>query len=105
MVRVTAVNTSANLLMRLRQAPTDQEAWGEFVLRYGPIIYGWCRRWELQEADAQDLTQDVLVKLAEKMRSFAYDPSRSFRAWLKTLTRHALRDSGQTRAGRIARAC
>lgn len=84
--------TSASLLARLRLAPADQAAWGEFVDRYGPKVYGWCRHWRLQEADAQDVTQDVLVRLAGKMRGFDYDPSRSFRAWLKTLTRHALSD-------------
>jgi RNA polymerase sigma-70 factor (ECF subfamily) len=59
------------------------------VRRYGPAIYGWCRRWAIQEADAQDVTQDVLLKLADKLRTFTYDPARSFRGWLKTLTHHA----------------
>ena len=84
--------TRASLLARLRQAPADQAAWAEFVERYGRKIYGWCRHWGLQEADAQDVAQDVLVRLAGKMRGFDYDPSRSFRAWLKTLARHALSD-------------
>lgn len=88
----TESRTSASLLARLRTSPADQTAWGEFVDRYGRKIYGWCRHWGLQESDAQDVTQDVLVRLAEKMRGFAYDPSRSFRAWLKTVTRHALSD-------------
>jgi RNA polymerase sigma-70 factor (ECF subfamily) len=59
------------------------------VRRYGGQIYRWCRRWQLQEADAQDVTQTVLVKLAQKMRTFHYDPARSFRAFLKTLTHYA----------------
>jgi RNA polymerase sigma-70 factor (ECF subfamily) len=88
----TESRTSASLLARLRQAPADQAAWAEFVDRYGPKVHGWCRHWRLQEADAQDVTQDVLVRLAAKMRGFTYDPSRSFRAWLKTLARHALSD-------------
>ena len=85
----TESRTSASLLARLRQAPADQEAWAEFVDHYGPKVYGWCRHWRLQEADAQDVTQDLLLKLAGKMQDFAYDPARSFRAWLKTLARHA----------------
>jgi RNA polymerase sigma-70 factor (ECF subfamily) len=51
----------------------------------------------MQEADAQDVTQNVLVKLAQKMRDFTYDPTRSFRAWLKTLTAHAWSDFFQAR--------
>jgi RNA polymerase sigma-70 factor (ECF subfamily) len=30
--------------------------------------------------------------LARKIRDFTYDPARSFRAWLKTVTHHAWRD-------------
>ena len=84
--------TRVTLLARLRQDPTDQVAWGVFVERYGRHIYRWCRQWQLQDADAEDVTQDILLKLAQKLRDFAYDPSRSFRGWLKTLTHHAWRD-------------
>jgi RNA polymerase sigma-70 factor (ECF subfamily) len=101
MDRGSETRTSSTLLDRLRRAPVDQTAWAEFVDRYGPRIHGWCKRWKLQEADTQDITQDVLVKLADKMRTFAYDPARSFRGWLKTLTQHAcidLLDSRKRRA-------
>jgi RNA polymerase sigma-70 factor (ECF subfamily) len=84
--------TRVTLLGRLRQDPTDQAAWDVFVERYGRHIYRWCRRWKLQDADAEDVTQDILMKLARKLRDFAYDPSRSFRGWLKTLAHHAWRD-------------
>ena len=87
----TAV-TRASLLSRLRCAPQDPSAWDDFVGRYGPRILAWCRRWGLQEADAQDVSQEVLVLLAVKLRTFVYDPSRGFRAWLKLLTRHAWSD-------------
>jgi RNA polymerase sigma-70 factor (ECF subfamily) len=86
------LSTRTSLLLRLRQAPPDQEAWAEFVDRYGPQIHGWCRRWGLQEADAQDVTQTVLLQLASKLQTFSYDPSQRFRAWLKTLTHHAWSD-------------
>ena len=84
--------TSPTLLGRLRQDPNHQAAWGKFVERYGPKIYGWCRQRQLQDADAQDVTQDVLLRLARKLRAFVYDPTRSFRAWLRTLTQHAWSD-------------
>ena len=84
--------TSVTLLGRLRQDPKDQAAWNDFVARYEPKILQWCRGWRLQESDAQDVTQDVLLKLSGLLAKFAYDPSRSFRGWLKTLTHHAWRD-------------
>jgi RNA polymerase sigma-70 factor (ECF subfamily) len=84
--------TSASLLARLGGATLDQEAWSQFAQRYGRQVYRWCRKRQLQEADAQDVTQGILVKLAVKLRTFRYDPARSFRAYLKTLTRYALCD-------------
>jgi len=84
--------TSLSLLERLRQAPANQEAWEEFVERYGRRIYGWCRAWHVQDADAKDVTQMVLLKLARKMGTFTYDPAGSFRSWLKTVTQHVLSD-------------
>ena len=60
--------------------------------RYHPKIYGWCKAWGLQEADAEDVAQDVLAKLTQKMASFRYDQSRCFRAWLKTITQRVLSD-------------
>jgi RNA polymerase sigma factor (sigma-70 family) len=84
--------TSATLLGRLRQPATDQAAWTEFVRRYGRLIYQWCRRWRLPEAEAEEVTQVVLVRLVEKLRGFDYDPARSFRAYLKTLTHYAWLD-------------
>src|SRR5262249_50937715 len=94
--------TQVTLLGRLRSDPADAAAWGEFVEHYGPKIYAWCRRWNAQDADADDVTQTVLLKLAAKLRDFAYDPSRSFRSWLKTLTHHAWYDlqKAQQRPGR-----
>jgi RNA polymerase sigma-70 factor (ECF subfamily) len=77
-----------SLLERLRQATTDQEAWREFVDRYAPTIHSWCRRWGLQQADAQDVTQAVLLILARRLKTFTYDPAASFRGWLHTVTRH-----------------
>jgi len=92
--------THATLLARLRQDPTDQVAWDAFVERYGRHVYRWCRQWKLQDADAEDVTQEILAKLARKLRDFHYDPSRSFRGWLKTVAHHAWRDFVDTRPSR-----
>jgi RNA polymerase sigma-70 factor (ECF subfamily) len=91
-------HTSATLLGRLRLQPGDPAAWADFVNRYGPRIQQWCRARGLQPADAEDVTQAVLLKLLDKMRTFVYDPAQSFRAWLKTVTHNAL--SNYLRSGR-----
>ena len=97
-----SLRTSATLLARLRQMPPDQATWGEFTERYGRKILGWCCRWGLQDADAQDVTQTVLLKLVEKMQTFVYDPSRSFRAWLRTVARNAWNDYWEGRGRAVA---
>jgi RNA polymerase sigma factor (sigma-70 family) len=97
MTDVPDLRTSATLLGRLRDVPADQMAWSEFVDRYGAVIYGWCRRWHLQDADAKDATQAVLATLCVKMRTFRYDETLSFRGWLRTLTHHTLSDLASRR--------
>jgi RNA polymerase sigma-70 factor (ECF subfamily) len=85
--------TRVTLLERLaRSGARDQAAWEEFVEHYGRKIYRWCRHWQVQEADAHDISQTVLLSLARRFQNFAYDPERSFRAWLKTVTRNAWKD-------------
>jgi RNA polymerase sigma-70 factor (ECF subfamily) len=93
--------TSASLLGRLNTDPGDAAAWEQFVNRYGPRLLQWCSHWGLQDADAQDVTQNVLLMVARQMRTFRYDPERSFRGWLKTVTRVAWSKflEGQRRAG------
>jgi RNA polymerase sigma factor (sigma-70 family) len=82
-------DTSLTLLERLQKNPDDPLAWQLFVERYQPRIRRWCVTWGLQDSDADDVAQDVLVKLFAALRKFQYDPSKSFRAWLKTVTQHA----------------
>lgn len=84
--------TSITLLGKLREQPGSPAHWQDFVQRYRPRIYAYCLGCSLQPADAEDVTQSVLLKLVVKMRDFRYDPAQSFRGWLATVTRHALSD-------------
>jgi RNA polymerase sigma-70 factor (ECF subfamily) len=85
----SGLGTRASLLLRLRD-PKDGEAWQTFVDVYAPLVYGYCRR-GLQEADAADVTQEVLTAVARGMPGFTYDPQRGrFRDWLGTLVRRRL---------------
>ncbi|MBX9625876.1 MAG: sigma-70 family RNA polymerase sigma factor [Gemmataceae bacterium] len=85
----SAAHTSPTLLARLGGSVTDAAAWDQFVRRYGGRVLGWCRHWGLQPADAEDVCQDVLLKVARQMRTFRYEPGKSFRGWLKTVARSA----------------
>jgi RNA polymerase sigma-70 factor (ECF subfamily) len=54
---------------------------------YGPLIYRFCRRRGLQNADARDVVQNVFVAVRRGIARFEYDPGRGrFRSWLGTIT-------------------
>ncbi|MFO0891605.1 MAG: sigma-70 family RNA polymerase sigma factor [Isosphaeraceae bacterium] len=83
--------TRASLLLRIRD-PGDRDSWGEFVEVYAPLVHQMARRAGLQDADASDLTQDVLRSVARSIHRLDYDPARgTFRGWLYTIARNALR--------------
>jgi RNA polymerase sigma-70 factor (ECF subfamily) len=89
--------TRLTLLVRLRDVG-NAEAWAEFVDLYAPLLYRLARRHGLQDADAADLTQDVLRAVVNALPRLAYDPGRgSFRGWLFTVARNQLRKFANAR--------
>lgn len=84
----------ARLLKRLRQS-TDEQAWAQFAQRYTPLIWYWARRWGLQEHDAADLVQDVLLVLVRKLPQFIFRQHKSFRGWLRKVTLNKWRENGR----------
>src|SRR5262249_46306355 len=69
----------------------DEAAWQEFVELYAPLVYGYARRQGLQDADAADLSQEVLRAVAGAISRLDYDPARgAFRNWLFTIVRRKL---------------
>jgi RNA polymerase sigma factor (sigma-70 family) len=87
-----APGTSISLLDRLRLTPDDPAAWRDFSDRYTAVIYDWCRHWRLQDADARDVTQMVMLKLIRRLRTFEYDPKKSFRNWLRKVAHDSWAD-------------
>src|SRR6266576_164992 len=82
--------TQPSLLIRLGDKQ-DTVAWAQFVEVYAPLVYGFARKHGLQDADAADLTQEVLRAVAGAVPRLDYDPARgSFRAWLLTVVRNKL---------------
>lgn len=74
--------TQFDLLMRVRDT-TDRSAWEEFASTYRPAIYRFARHRGLQEADAEDLAQNVLAAVADRIGEWEPDPERGrFRTWL-----------------------
>jgi len=83
----SSLHTRPSLLVRIRD-PQDAESWRAFVELYTPPVLRYCRLRGLQDADAADVTQEVMAQVARSMRSFQYSPERGrFRDWLGTIAR------------------
>jgi RNA polymerase sigma-70 factor (ECF subfamily) len=92
-----SVRTRPSLLARIKDTG-DRQAWAEFVDIYAPLIYGFAQKQGLQDADAADLTQEVLGAVARSAARLDYDPARgTFRGWLFRVVRNELCDFGAAR--------
>jgi RNA polymerase sigma-70 factor (ECF subfamily) len=93
-----SLTTRPSLLARIRDLQ-DRQAWSQFVEVYGPVVYGYARKRGLQEADASDLTQEVMRAVAAAASHLEYDARKGlFRGWLYTVARNKLHDFHAARA-------
>ena len=80
--------TKPSLLLRLRDSQ-DQQAWSTFLEIYQPLIYRIVRQRRIQDADAREVTQEVLLAVAGSIDRWEADPNRgTFRGWLTTIARN-----------------
>lgn len=85
---VSPPETRASLILRLKNVD-DVAAWDEFVGLYGPVIYRAARARDLQPTDAENLVQQVLLKVTKSITRWLERSERGpFRAWLLTIARN-----------------
>lgn len=94
-----SIETRASLLLRLRRAD-DTAAWSDFVAIYEPVIYRLARSRGLQDADAREVTQDVLLAVASAIHRFDPEKQPKFSGWLARVTRNAAIDHLRRRCHR-----
>lgn len=95
-----ATTTPFSLLERLQQKPEDGD-WQRLVQVYGPLIRNWLRACSLQQADQEDLAQDVLAAVVRKLPEFRHNTrAGAFRAWLRTITVNRLREFWRSKQSR-----
>ena len=78
MDRVNSRSTSPTLLGPVSNWQ-DHLAWVDFRDRYHPLIQHWCRRYGLDDDSVSEVGQRIWIELAERMKTFRYDPNRTFR--------------------------
>lgn len=83
--------TRMSLIARARDR-ADAAAWAEFASLYQPLILRVARHAGLQEADAEDIAQDVMRNVAVALPGLAIRPDGGFRRWLFTTTRNRITD-------------
>jgi RNA polymerase sigma factor (sigma-70 family) len=97
-------STHVSLLCDMNKAGRRDEAWAAFQSRYRGLIHGWCLRRGLPPEGADDLTQDVLLKLFRHLPRYRHEPSRGqFRGWLKAVVNNALTDFRRRQRRRLER--
>ncbi len=93
MVRTPEQEAEQQALVRLvRQCMAgDQPAWQQLVVSQHRRIYAICYRFTGSASDAEDLTQDVFLKLYRNLASFDVQKG-NFQTWITTLARNLLVD-------------
>ena len=83
--------TSLSLLERLRHSP-ENEGWNRLADLYTPLLRAWLRRYDVQDSDANDLVQEVLLAVSKDLGKFEHrgQPG-AFRGWLKAILINRLR--------------
>ena len=89
--------TSLTLIDHLCRTP-DGESWERLVEIYSPLLRRWIGRYEIQDSDADDLIQDVLLVVMQELPSFAHNRRRgAFRAWLRSIVVNRVRNFWRNR--------
>lgn len=84
-------STSLSLLERVKTQ--DEEAWQRLAGLYEPLVLRWCQFQRLQDADAADVQQQVLIAVHRKISEFRREPPhRTFRGWLRSITQSKILD-------------
>lgn len=89
--------TSLSLLQHLRQS-AQSESWDRLGALYGPLIRAWLRKYDVQESDAEDLLQEVMLAVSKDLASFEHaGRPGAFRSWLKSILVNRLRKFWRSR--------
>jgi RNA polymerase sigma-70 factor (ECF subfamily) len=95
------METSVSLLERLAGTPTDDD-WRRLLDLYQPLLRAWLARAGVAASDADDLTQEILLVVFREVGGFERRGQGAFRAWLRTILVHRVRDHFHKRQTRPA---
>src|SRR5215470_12991345 len=86
-------STHISLLRELEGGAGHREAWAEFHTRYRDVILRWCRGRGVPPSCVEDLTQEVLLLLSQRLPLYHHEPERGrFRSWLQAVVHNVVTD-------------
>ena len=85
-----APETSPSLLRGLA-AGSDSSAWERFMRLYGPLLVRWNKAFGLQQADAEDVAQEISAQVYRSIHRFEHRHAGSFRGWLRGIAYNKIR--------------
>jgi RNA polymerase sigma-70 factor (ECF subfamily) len=93
--------TRPSLLEQMRQQPNGGPPWQRFTDLYRPLLQSWVRRlarFDANDPDSEDLVSSVLLVVCRRFGEFRHNGrAGAFRAWLKTILIHCVRDFHRAR--------
>lgn len=78
-------STNLSLLASLIQGQSASQSWPMFVEKYGRLLYRWATRWGASPHDAEEIMQETLILIYQKLEQYFNQPRSNFRSWLKTV--------------------
>lgn len=94
--------TRQTLIQRVKESP-DERSWEEFISTYQPYIKAIVRNMNIVEHDAEDIVQQVMLKVWKNIGELENDPNKRFRSWLGTITANCVRGFIRKRRSDTAR--
>ena len=94
--RDLSLQTRHSLLSRLQKCD-DQKGWREFFDRYWRLVYGFARKAGMNDADAQDIVQEVMLSVSKSLPAYRQQKGGSFKGWLLTIVRRRMADHWRSR--------
>ncbi|TWT94145.1 RNA polymerase sigma factor SigD [Neorhodopirellula pilleata] len=87
-------------------AARDDETWMRFLQVYGPLVYEWIGRAEVNPSAVDDIAQDIFTAVATSFNNYQHDAKRSgsLRRWMWGIAKNKIadwqrKDAQQVKAG------
>jgi RNA polymerase sigma factor (sigma-70 family) len=91
--------TRWTLIRKISNPDCDEQNWNDFYHLYQKLIYGVARKSGLSHEESEDIVQETMRSVCDKIREFVPDPARgSFKSWLLQMARWRIIDQFRKRS-------